>query len=83
MAPPRRQMFSFRSDSTFSAEESNFIIFKYGELKSTAAVRRAFGTKFHQKNPRKVPNWVQFQRVIDNFIKIASVRPHSGQKSIL
>ena len=26
----------------------------YGELKSTAAVRRAFGTKFHPKNPRKV-----------------------------
>ena len=42
---------------------------------NTAAVQQAFGTKFHPKNPRKVPNWMQFQRVIDNFIKTASVRP--------
>ena len=72
MAPPPRQKFSFRSDSPFSAEQSTFIILKYGELKSTAAVRRAFGTKFHPKNPRKVPQQVQFQRVIDNFIKTAT-----------
>ena len=75
MAPPPRQKFSFRSDSPFSAEQSTFIILKYGELKSTAAVRRAFGTKFHPKNPRKVPQQDQFQRVSDNFIKTASVRP--------
>ena len=75
MAPPPCQKFSFRSDSPFSADQSIFIILKYGELKSTAAVRRAFGTKFHPKNPRKVPQQVQLQRVIDNFIKTASVRP--------
>ena len=61
MATPPRQKFSFRSDSPFSAEQSTFIILKYGELKSTAAVRRAFGTKFHPKNPRKVPQQAQFQ----------------------
>ena len=75
MAPPPRQKFSFRSDSPFSADQSIFIILKYGELKSTAAVRRAFGTKFHPKNPRKVPQQVHFQRVIDNFIKTANVCP--------
>ena len=83
MVPPPRQKFSFRSDSPFSAEWSTFIILKYGELKSTAAVRRAFGIKFRPQNPRKVPQQVQFQRVIDNFIKTAPVRPQSGQKSII
>ena len=49
---------SFRSDSTLSADESNFIIIMDGEweLKSTAAVRRAFGTKFHPRTPKKIPN---------------------------
>ena len=77
MAPPPRQKFSFRSDSPFSAEQSTFIILKYRELKSTAAVRGAFGTKFHPQNPRKVPQQDQFQRVIDNFIKTASLCPQA------
>ena len=75
MAPPRPQKFSFRNNSTFSAEESKFIILKYGEVKCAAAVRRAFGTKFLPKNPRKVPHQKQFQRVIDRFLGSASVRP--------
>ena len=77
MAPPPRQKFSFWSDSPFSAEQSTFIIFKYRELKSTAGVRRVFGTKFHPKNQRKVSQQVQFQRVIDNFIKTASLCPQA------
>ena len=49
--------------------------FSSTESLSPLQLRRAFGTKFHPKNPRKVPQQVQFQRVIDNFIKTANVRP--------
>ena len=54
--------------------------FSSTESLSPLQLRRAFGTKFHPKNPRKVSQQVQFQRVIDNFIKTASLRPHPGQK---
>lgn len=72
MAPPCQQKLCFRKDSTFSEEESKFIILKYGEVKCSAAVRRAFGTKFF---PKKNPQQVQFRRVIDRFLESASVRP--------
>ena len=75
LTPGSTQKFDFRTDSPFSVEESKFIILKYGEVKCTAAVRRAFGTKFFPKNPRKVPKQMIFQRVIDRFLQSASVRP--------
>ena len=63
MAAPTDQKFRFRKDSPFSAEESKFIVLKYGEtgkLKYTAVVRRAFGIKFYPKNKKKVPNQKAF-----------------------
>ena len=75
MAPPRQPKFSFRKDSPFDAEQSTFIILKYGELKNVALVRRAFGTKFYPRHPRMLPHRWQFKRVIDQFLNSASVRP--------
>ena len=75
MAPPAKQKFAFRGDSTFTVEQSKFIILKWGELKCLASVRRAFASKFHAKSPRKVPHKMAFKRVIDRFEASASVRP--------
>ena len=75
MALPRQPKFSFRKDSPFNAEQSAFIILKFGELKNVALVRRAFGTKFYPQHPRMLPHRGQFKRVIDNFLESASVRP--------
>ena len=75
MSDPANRKFQFRKNSTFSVEESTFIIFQYGKLKHTAAVRRAFATKFYPKHPRKVPSQNVFQRVIQRFLASASVRP--------
>ena len=57
----RRPSFSLRSDSPFSTEESIFIIPKFGELKNTTLIRRAFRKEFYLKNPRQVPQFTQFQ----------------------
>ena len=43
------------------------VVFKYGELQNTGAVRRYFAAKFFPKHPRKVPAWKAFKRVIDWF----------------
>ena len=76
MAPPRQPKFSFRTDSPFDAQQSAFIILKYGELKNVALlVRRAFGTKFYPRHPRMLPHRGQFKRVIDQFLESGSVRP--------
>ena len=70
------QKFRIREDFPISAEESKFIVLKYGELKYTATVSRAFGTKFYYKNhkrwfyTRKVSTEDIFQKRIS-----ASVRP--------
>ena len=75
MAPPHQRKFSFRKDSTFSTEESTFIILKYGEVKNYTDVRRAFRNKFLPRNPGKAPHLQAFKRVIDHFLQTASVRP--------
>ena len=66
--------FGFRQDSPFTTEQSTFIILKYGEVKNTTLVRRFFRMKFFPKNPKQVPQNVKFQRVIDRFLRTASVR---------
>ena len=75
MAPPSQPKFSFRKNSPFNAETLAFIILKYRELKNVELVRRAFGTKFYPQHPRVLLYRGQFKRVIDNFLKSASVRP--------
>ena len=54
MATPPRQKVSFRSDSPFSAEQSTFIILKYGELKSTAA-ETGFWDQVSPQEPKESP----------------------------
>ena len=84
MAPPRQEKFCFRKDSTFSTEESTFIILKYGEVKNYTDVRRFFRNKFFPQNPGKVPQLNAFKRVIDSFLETASVRPKvpAGKKDV-
>ena len=59
----------FRKNSSFTNTQHTFIILKYGELKNTTLVRRAFRAKFFPNYPTKVPQLVVFQRVIDRFLK--------------
>ena len=52
MSDPANRKFQFRKNSPFSVEESTFIIFQYGKLKHTAAVRRALcGVVWGLENP--------------------------------
>ena len=76
MALPRPPKFAFRNDSRFDdGEQSKFIILKFGETKNVTMVRRAFRAQFYPQNPRKVPQRLLFQRVIDRFLSSASVMP--------
>ena len=69
----RKNQFILRKNSSFNIEESTFVVQKYGELKHTTFVRRAFATKFHPKCPRKVPQLVQFERLLKRFEKTDDV----------
>ena len=69
---PKNQLI-LRKNSSFNIEESTFVVQKYGELKHTTSVRRAFATKFHPKCPRKVPQLVQFERLLKRFEKTGAV----------
>ena len=64
---------SLRKDSPFAKEQATFIILKYGEVRNTTVVRRAFKKHFHPKNPRAVPQNTVFQRLIDRFLNQGSV----------
>ena len=54
MAAPAGQKFRFRKDSPFSAEVSKFNVLEYIDLKYTATLMTAFGTKFYDKSYKKV-----------------------------
>ena len=43
------------------------MIFKFGELKNVKEVQRAFRLEFCPKNPRSVPNYMAFKRLLDRF----------------
>ena len=73
---PASSKFAFRKNSTFTVEQTTFIILKFGELKNITLVRRAFGTKFFPKKPYLLAKRFQFQRVIDRFLKTASASPN-------
>ena len=72
----RSPLTRFRLDSPFTAQQSTFIILKYGELKSVVSVMRAFRKEFYPNNPRYVPNRKIFERVVQRFKSNASVRPN-------
>ena len=68
----RKNQFILRNNSSLDIEISTFVVQKYGELKHTTLVRRAFATKFHPKCPRKVPQLVQFE-MLKSFEKTGTV----------
>ena len=53
--------------SVFSAEQTTWIIYKFGEVKSITSVRRSFGTTFFPKRPQNVPSHNVFVRFIERF----------------
>ena len=55
------------SSSPFSLEERIFIVNKFAELKSISDVKPVFRLRFYPKNPRAVPTYMAFQRVVNKF----------------
>ena len=53
--------------SPFSLQERIFIVNKFAELKSISDVKRVFRLRFYPKNPRAVPTYMAFQRVVNKF----------------
>ena len=53
--------------SVFSAKQTAWIIYKFGEVKSITSVRRSFGTTFFPKHPHDVPSHNAFVRLIERF----------------
>ena len=53
--------------SPFSLEERIFIVNKFAELKSISDVKRVFRLRLYPKNPRAVPTYMAFQRVVNKF----------------
>ena len=51
----------------FSMEERIFEVIKFAELKSISDVKRVFRLRFYPMNPRAVPTYMAFQRVVNNF----------------
>ena len=72
MAP--KSQFILRKNSSFNIEEATFVVQKYGESQHTTLVRQAFATKFHPKCLRKVPQLVQFVRLLKTFKKTGAVQ---------
>ena len=54
-------------NSPFTPEQVPWVILKYGELRHVMAVKRAFATKFFNKHPKSVPNYMAFKRLINRF----------------
>ena len=54
--------------SPFTKNQIPWIIYyKMGEVNNIKLVQRAFRLKFHPKNPRKVPNYMAFKRLVERF----------------
>ena len=68
---------SFNKLCAFSRDQINWIILKFGELKNIDKVKKAFGTKFYKKNPRRIPNYNAFKRIIERFRDTGHTRPRT------
>ena len=68
---------SFNKLCAFSRDQINWIIPKFGELKNIDKVKKAFGTKFCKNNPRRVPNYMAFKRIIERFRDTGHTRPRT------
>ena len=66
---------SFSKLCPFSRDQINWIILKFGDLKNIDKVKKAFGTKFYKKNPRNVPNYNAFKRIIERFRDTGHTKP--------
>ena len=66
MAPPHQAKFAFRKDSTFSTEESKFIILKYGEVKNLTDL----GTSSSLKTLEKFLTWELSNGSLTIFLKL-------------
>ena len=53
--------------SPFTKVQIPWIIYKMGELNNIKLDQRAFRLKFHPKNPREVPNYMAFKRLVERF----------------